>query len=180
MKQKTLIYFLILMVSVAVLGCTDNSKADVTPQDMVVDTNPTTPTEPTPSLASTIGIGYIGKILAGDKTPYIEFNTKDYERATTDGKVILLYFYSEINPNCKTDETKILKAFNSMENNKMIGFKVHIGDNLATVAETQLATNFDVKDSRTKVILKNSKVMQKSSTSWDINTYAAQMSLYLN
>ena len=40
--------------------------------------------------------------------------------------------------------------------------------------------DFEVKEARTKVILKNGKVMQKGGGTWDLNAYAAQMSAYLD
>jgi hypothetical protein len=132
------------------------------------------------TISNVITTGYNGKILAGNKSSYIEFNTQDYEKATADGKVILLYFYSDVGPLSQAEEYKIFRAFDEMGSSQMIGFKVHFGDSETTDAEKQLASSLDVTQARTKVILKNGKVMQKSIDSWEIPTYAAQMSVFLS
>ena len=178
-------YIYILMIATLLLvGCatnnTNNKSGDTSATDISnLTLTPTENSSITSVITDIVHTGYYGKILAGNKTPYIEFNTKDYEKAASEGKVILLYFHSDYSTLCKTDETKILKAFSDMSNNKMIGFKVHFEDSSTSDAEKQLATTLDVKDTRTKIILKDDKVMLKSSATWDINTYAAQMSLYL-
>lgn len=180
-------FFMITLtiLSLFLIGCTSAPSTDNSIKASFVD-NTTTETVPTnitntvPVVSNIIDSGYFGKILAGDKTPYIEFNTKDYEKATADGKVILLYFYTNLNSICISEEEKTFKAFNDMNNAKMIGFKVHFKDDQTTDAENQLASTLQVENSHTKIILKNGKVMQRHSETWDIKTYAAQMSLYLD
>jgi hypothetical protein len=177
--------YILLILSLLVVGCTANQPVQNPTIPTVKDNTPSTPTQPeetktvTTVISDIINPGYTGRVLAGEKTPYIEFNTQDYDKASREGKIIFLYFYSDFSSICKTDETKIIKAFNDMSNTEMIGFKVHYDDEAVTGAEKQLATILDVKDARTKIILKDGVIKQKSTTSWDINTYAAQMSLYL-
>jgi hypothetical protein len=182
--------YLIIIILLLVTGCTTNQNSTGL-QDKQLPNNPAiTSTEKadekidtssTQSIISNIiSPEYNGKILAGDKAPYIEFNTKDYEKASKNGKVILLYFYSDYSYISKTEEIKIIKAFNDMTNNQMIGFKLHFEDINTTQEEKQIASLYEIKESRTKLILKNGKVMQKNSATWDIGTYATQMSLYLD
>jgi hypothetical protein len=171
-------YFLVIL-SLLLVGCTTNTPTTV-PQTVPQENVPTTPTvQTTPTITATAS-GYAGQILAGDKTPYLTFNAEDYAKATSSGKVILLYFYSDVGPLSKSDEYKLYKAFDGMTNTNMIGFKVHYGDDATTDTEKQLASTLGVKESRTKVILKNGVVKQRSTAVWDISTYAAQMTLYLD
>jgi thiol-disulfide isomerase/thioredoxin len=173
------VYFLCIfgVLSVFLVGCTKENSIPTT-----TGTTGNTPAEKPTTITSIISDAlspYSGKILAGNKTPYIEFNTKDYQKATTDGKVILLYFYSDTCQVCKSEEIKVFKAFNDMSSNKMIGFKVHYDDSSSTSDERQLAATLEVKEAPTKIILKDGKIMQRNINSWDINDYAAQMTQYL-
>jgi hypothetical protein len=180
---KVFVFSIVILLAILVVGCTsapavDNS-SKVTVGSVVDTPNGTPKEEPAPSLGNIISTGYYGKILAGDKSPYIEFNTKDYERATSDGKIILLYFYSDVGTLSRAEEYKLFRAFDEMDSPYMIGFKVHYEDSQVTDAEKQLATTLEVKESRTKIIMKNGKIMQKSTGTWDIGNYAAQMSVFL-
>src|SRR3990167_9178478 len=38
--------------------------------------------------------GYQAKVLAGNSSPFLEFNKADYEKAKSEGKIILLDFYA--------------------------------------------------------------------------------------
>lgn len=180
-NNMTVFYLCILvMFSVLLVGCTTNNGTSTTTPGTTDNTN--MPKEEPTTIQSVIKDAlspYSGKILAGNKTPYIEFNTDDYKEATADGKVILLYFYSEKSEVCRSDEIKVLKAFNDMASNQMIGFKVHYDDASTTIVESQLADTLEVKEAHTKVILKNGKVLQTNINTWDINDYARQMAQYL-
>jgi hypothetical protein len=184
MKNFSLMLGFIIVLSVLLLGCTDDSPTDTSKNN--VGNNVDTPGAPVedktqivPEISNVISTGYYGKILAGDISPYIEFNTKDYEVATNAGKVILLYFYSDVGTLSQGEEYKLFRAFDEMDSKYMIGFKVHFGDSATTVSEAQLAKDLGVKESRTKVILKDGKVKTTSTKSWDINDYATQMAAYL-
>jgi thiol-disulfide isomerase/thioredoxin len=174
--------WILIALSIVLIGCTNETNTVPVSDNTNMPPTPPTPTDvdKEPTIIEKLTSQYQGRILAGNKTPYIEFNTYDYEKATTEGKVILLYFYSDLNPYCKTDETKIFKAFEDMENTKMIGFKVHYSDEVTTATENALAETLEVKNARTKIIIKDGKVLQRNVNSWNINDYAAQMSQYLD
>jgi hypothetical protein len=178
-----LFMFILLASSLLIAGCTKDVPLTPGSPDNTGNTQDKINTPPEPPSISTILTAtnaYQGKILAGNRTPYIEFNNDDYQKATTDGKVILLYFHSDINPICRADEVKIFKAFNSMESINMIGFKVHYEDSAATETEKQLAVLLGVKEPHVKVIVKDGKVMQRNANAWDINDYASQMVQYIS
>jgi len=171
-------YFWILIIfSLLAMGCSNTAPQAMTPTPNVGN-SPQQIVTPPPTIEKA-NSAYVGKILAGNKTLYITFNTEDYQKATSDGKVILLYFYSDNNPTSKAEELTVFDAFNKMESIKMIGFKVHYDDPSTTDVETQLATTLGVKSAHTKIILKDGKVMWQYSSSLNADTYITQMSRFL-
>ena len=182
MKHKYSAILLLIVFSLFIIGCTQKvpDNALIVP----VENNPVVPasteTANTPPVSDTPVSGYYGQILAGKISPYLEFDSRDYQKAVKDGDVILLYFYTDRNSICIGEESKIFKAFDDMANNKMIGFKVHYKDAYATDTEAVLANSLNVTDSHTKVILKNGVIKERSPVTWDLNAYASHMALYLD
>jgi len=172
------------MLSLLLMGCT-NTPASIPIQNVstgIVEVQNASPTETATNVTSITNLlktGYYGEILAGNKSPYIEFNIKDYNKATADGKVILLYFYSDDNSISKAEEPIVFSAFNKMNSESLIGFKIHYDDASTTDIEKQLATSFGVKEAHTKVVLKNGTVMWQYSSSLNADTYITQMSRFL-
>jgi hypothetical protein len=173
------IYFLMIL-ALLITGCTvsspntdvDNQQVVVTPDDSDVPDNST-------PLSNLITTGYYGKILAGTTTPYVEFNTKDYDRAIADGMIIFLYFHSDSNPISISEELIIMKAFDEMGSSKIIGFRVKYGDSSSN-EEAQLAEKFSIEGPHTKVILKDGKAVKTSASSWDKKAYITQIASYLD
>lgn len=108
------------------------------------------------------------------------FNEKDYTYALEHKKVIFLYFCSEWNAVCKTDQTTIREAFNRMTNTNIIGFKLDYDDANADDLERAIAAQFNIKETHTKLILKNGTEVQRSTSEWNINNYITQITRYLN
>jgi hypothetical protein len=180
--KHTYLLVALLTLSLFTLGCTRSVPTPDNSPGMTNNTNVPVPTETatSPPASETIASKYSGTVLAGNLSPYLEFNLKDYQKVTADGDVILLYFYTDRNTICVAEESKVFKSFNDMANAKMIGFKVHFEDDYATDSEKELAKSLNITSAHTKVILKNGIIKQKDSRSWDISTYAAQMSSYLD
>jgi thioredoxin 1 len=121
---------------------------------------------------------YSGTILAGSATPYIEFNKQDYDKALAEGKSILLYFYASWCPTCKAEQPKIFEAFDSMDSDNIIGFRVNYQDSETDSEETALAKQFGVAYQHTKVILSNGERVLKSPESWDTERYLDELDKY--
>ncbi|MGV8141835.1 MAG: hypothetical protein ACP5NW_05325, partial [Candidatus Woesearchaeota archaeon] len=122
---------------------------------------------------------YSGKVLAGQNAPYIEFNSADYDAAVEEGKIIFLYFYSSQSGQSLADQKAILDAFNKMTNSDVIGFRVNIDDDDTSAAEFGIATTFEVKVPRIKLIIKDGKVLQRTSNEWNANDYVRQLTQYI-
>jgi hypothetical protein len=182
-KNKLLFMLSLLMVILSVVGCsTQKAAPDNTNNNIITDT-PAKETPLVPSSPPSTGLfspKYRGTILAGEEAPYIEFNEEDYTKATEDGKIILLYFYSLQSASSIADQTTIHAAFNEMTNPNIIGFRVNIDDDSTSAAEVKLASDLGVKIAGTRAILKDGIVLQKSTTKWNANTYIIQLTQYLD
>ena len=115
---------------------------------------------------------YSGAIIAGKSAPLIDFNKTDYDATLNSDKLVVLYFYANWCPICK-EETKnaLYPAFNELNTDKVIGFRVNYNDNEVDNDEKQLASQFGVAYQHTKVFLKNGQRILKAPDSWDKSRY---------
>lgn len=110
--------------------------------------------------------------LAGTVSPYYEFTQIAYEQALSENKIILLYFYADWCPICaREQQDDTLPAFNELQNENLIGFRVHYNDNKVTSSEEALAKQFGITYQHTKVILKNGQQILKDLNSWNKAKY---------
>ena len=112
-----------------------------------------------------------GNVLAGKKSPYIEFNQVDYQKALGEGKIILLYFYASWCPICKAEQQETFAAFNELGNENVVGFRVNYRDSDTDADEEELAKQFGITYQHTKVILKDGNQVLKAPDSWDKQRY---------
>jgi thioredoxin 1 len=109
---------------------------------------------------------------------YEPFSRAAYERAISENKIILLYFYASWCPVCRDEQPLVQKAFNSFNGEKVIGFRVNYKDSDTDADELDLAEEFGVTYQHTKVILSDGKVLEKSLAVWIENDYAAKLGGY--
>ncbi|MBR9680426.1 MAG: thioredoxin family protein [Candidatus Altiarchaeota archaeon] len=105
--------------------------------------------------------------LAGDKSPYYTFNNTEYQKAISENKVILLHFYANWCGICRAEQTSALRAFNALNVEGMVGFRVNFGDSETDSFEEALAREFNVPYQHTKVIVKNGEVLLKDLNAWN-------------
>lgn len=170
------------ILALFIVGCTDEfpntGNTPNTPNDEIPVGD--LPPAPSPPGTGLFGPKYAGDIIAGNEAPYIDFNNEDYQKATADGKVVLLYFFSLQSGASVADQNFVKDAFDEMTNPNIIGFRVNIDDTDTSATEKDLATNLSVTRARTKIILKDGKVMQRSSSEWNSNDYIRQITQYLD
>lgn len=118
-------------------------------------------------------------VLAGESSSlYLEFNKKSYEKALADNKVILLDFYAKWCPTCKKEQPEIIAAFNKLDKENIVGFRVNYKDGDTDDYEVALAKEFGIAYQHTKVIIVNGERVLKSPESWDEERYVTELSKY--
>ncbi len=127
--------------------------------------------------ADTTADGYEGQRLAGpDEAPLLAFTESDYRKALTEKKYIVLYFYANWCPICRAEFPMAEAAFDSLETNDIIGFRVNFNDSETDEFEEALAREFGVAYQHTKVILQDGTRILKSPESWDRARYDEELS----
>lgn len=119
--------------------------------------------------------GYTGELLAGTTTPYIVFNKTDYDRAKTEGKLIVLNFYANWCPICRAEAPDARAAFDSLSNPHVVGFQVNFKDDQTDEDEKALAQEFAVPYQHTKIILKDGKDVLKETAQWSKEQFVAEI-----
>jgi thiol-disulfide isomerase/thioredoxin len=130
----------------------------------------------------TIGAGegvkmpeYIGKVLAGKSSPLLEFTKADYDLALKSDKLVVLYFYANWCPLCKVEFPEAQKAFDALDSDKVIGFRVSFNDSDTDNDEKNLARENGVPYQHTKVFIKNGKQILKAPDTWKQDRYISEI-----
>ena len=111
------------------------------------------------------------KILAGKSSPLFDFTKAEYDKALRSNKLVVLYFYANWCPICKEEIPKFYEAFNELETDQVIGFRVNFNDSDTDEDETNLAREFGVAYQHTKVFLKAGERFLKSPETWEKERY---------
>ena len=106
---------------------------------------------------------------------YKEFNQADYEKAISENRKILLYFYASWCPICRAEQPEVISAFNELNNVGIVGFRVNYKDSDTDSYESNLAEEFGISYQHTKVILVNGDVVLKSLESWNKDKYLEEL-----
>lgn len=101
-------------------------------------------------------------LLAGSESgaKYYEYSESAYKQALAEGKVVYLEFHASWCAICRAQEPEIFKAFNSIADDDVIGFRVNYD------RETELKREFNVAYQHTRVIVRDGKVLLKASDFW--------------
>src|SRR3989338_637516 len=114
---------------------------------------------------------YSGAVLAGTSAPLLDFTKADYDSAIKTNKLVVLYFYANWCPICKKEFHIMQEAFNELETDAVVGFRVNYNDDQTDDTEKNLAREFGVAYQHTKVFVKNGTRILKSPESWDDKRY---------
>lgn len=166
---------LALLLALLIIGCTQTG-VEETSEEVPNTDNTMQETAELPSQSpTTTDSAYQGTILAGTKALVIDFTQEDYESALNSDKTILLYFYANWCPICKREVQEMYSAFNELDNENIIAFRVNYKDSDTDSNEEALARQYGISYQHTKVILKNSQQIKKSPDSWDKERYLAEL-----
>ena len=139
--------------------------------------SPTVVYSPTPTVSSNDSTEpqLQGELLAGQKSQLLDFNSGDYNAILNTDKLIVLYFYANWCPICRAEFPKMQSAFNELENENVIGFRVNFNDNETDDYEKSLARQFGVAYQHTKVFVRNGQRILKSPESWEKDRYLSEI-----
>ena len=127
------------------------------------------------------GIAFSGTLLAGSSAPLVDFTQADYEKAINSNKLVVLYFYANWCPICKKElASGLYPAFNSLNRDDVVGFRVSYKDSDTDDAEEAVAKEFGVAYQHTKVFLKNGERVLKAPNSWDKDDYIENIDKFAN
>ena len=120
--------------------------------------------------------GFSGTVIAGDTTPLIDFNKADYDKAINSDKLVVLYFFANWCPICKQEaEHSLYPAFNKLNNDQVVGFRVGFNDNQTDADEKNLAKEYGVVYQHTKVFVKDRVRILKSLEAWTEDRYISEI-----
>lgn len=122
---------------------------------------------------------YTGTVLAGTSAPLLEYNKTDYDAAVRLGKLVVLYFYANWCPICKAEFPKAQAAFDQIDSDMVVGFRVSFKDNETDKDEEALARQFGVPYQHTKVFVKDGKQILKAPNEWDTARYLTEINKVL-
>lgn len=118
-----------------------------------------------------------GKLISGaENAPYQLFSSELYEEALADGKVIVLYFCSDVDPICMVEAPDIAEGFDKLTITNVVGFYVHNKQEILTDYEKELVRKFDIDSPHTKVVLVDGDVELQSSEAWSTPRFVEAVS----
>lgn len=117
---------------------------------------------------------YSGAVLAGTKSKLLDFRKADYDAAPA-GKLVVLYFYADWCPICRAEIPRLYAAFDELDNENVIGFRVNFNDGSTDADERALARQYGVAYQHTKVFVKNGQQVLKSPETWEKQRYLAEI-----
>jgi thiol-disulfide isomerase/thioredoxin len=123
---------------------------------------------------------FVGKVISGSGSPLLEFNEADYKKAVASDRLVVLYFYASWCPICKKEFKDTEKVFGELEDEQVVGFRVHFNDSETSDAQKELAREFGVGYQHTKVFIKNGERVLKSPESWSIERYRSEINKHIN
>lgn len=141
---------------------------------------PEPPAQPAASPPSASGAAqHTGALLAGTAAPLLDFARADYDIAAASDKLIVLYFYATWCPLCSAELPHLYAAFDQLDTDDVIGFRVNYNDGDTDDDERALAKEFGVAYQHTKVFIRNGERLLKAPDTWDADRYLLEINNHL-
>ena len=116
-----------------------------------------------------------GTVIVGSVSPFIDYNTADYDKALSEGRTVLLYFYANWCPICRVEIQDTEAAFRELTDPRIVGFRVNYNDDETDGDEESLARQYGIAYQHTKVILHNGAPSLKDGSTWSRDRYLQEL-----
>lgn len=114
---------------------------------------------------------FSGTVLSGKKSWLLDFNKTDYDAALRTEKLIVIYFYADWCPICQAELPNLYAAFNELDTDKVIGFRVNFNDGQTDLDEKNLAREFGVSYQHAKIFISKGRRVLKAEDPWQKDQY---------
>lgn len=114
---------------------------------------------------------FSGTVLSGHKSKLLDFNKTDYDAALRTEKLIVIYFYADWCPICQAELPNLYAAFNELDTDNVIGFRVNFNDGQTDLDEKNLAREFGVSYQHAKIFINKGRRVLKAEDPWQKDQY---------
>jgi thiol-disulfide isomerase/thioredoxin len=168
MNKKILFLISLLSLSVILAGCTSTlgPETEVLSEDFEV-------------IESSSGFIPEGQILGGSSPYYIEFNEADFNAALESQELVILNYYANWCPSCKTEDSEIREVF-SEENlsDTVTIFRTSFRDSDTSEIEAATAKEYGIVSQGTKITFINGEFVEKNTGHYTKDQYIELLSKY--
>lgn len=110
---------------------------------------------------------------------YQDYNKELFDKAQSEGKLIVLDFAANWCPACQAEGPEIRKGVEQLNSDKIVVFKVHYKDDQTTEEHTALAKQYQIPYQHTKVVLKDGRMVAKNPQAWTAEDFVKEVSKFL-
>lgn len=128
-----------------------------------------------PSMDEAISMMSEPKVIAGTVTKYYELDVAVMDKAMEEGKIVVLQFFANWCPKCKAQEPELNAAYEALNRDNVVGFRVHYKDDQTTKEHEDLARKYGIASQGTTVILKDGQMVFKSPAHLNKDQFIAEI-----
>jgi len=128
-----------------------------------------------PAMDEAISMMSEPKVIAGTVTKYYELDVALLDKSVEEGKIVVLQFFANWCPKCKAQEPELTAAYNELQRDDVVGFRVHYKDDQTTKEHEDFARKYGVASQGTTVILKDGQMVFKSPAHLNKDQFIAEI-----
>jgi peroxiredoxin len=108
-----------------------------------------------------------------------EYTTDNFKLAQEEGKLVLLYFYTDWCPGCYVELMQLKKALKKFDPEELAVYVVDYKGEGVIAEEEELARDLKVDAKQTKVLIYHGKEVMRSADPWDEKRYTFELDTIL-
>jgi thiol-disulfide isomerase/thioredoxin len=97
---------------------------------------------------------------------FIDYNKELFEKAQSEGKLIVLAFHADWCPSCVAERAAIAQGIGKLPADKVVVFEIHYKDDKMTAEHEALIKQYQIPYQHTKVVLKDGRMVAKNPKAW--------------